>query len=73
MPTEAEGLSITSSPSDRSAAIGGCIAQIMQERPGISEQQAAAICISQADRAMGTRQSRQPGAVQSVAPVRREG
>lgn len=56
MPTPAEQLRIDASQQERGAAISSCISQILEERPGISQEQATAICIDQANRSMGTRE-----------------
>jgi len=56
MPTDAENLRIA------------CVSQIMTERPGINREQAVAMCISMADRAMGTREASQPEAVKRHTP-----
>lgn len=68
MPTDAEGLRIASSSQERNSAIGNCISQIMSEQPGINRDRAIAMCISMADRAMGTRESSQPESIKRHTP-----
>ena len=63
MPTKAESPRITSSQQERGQAISDCVSQTMSERPGIERDQAVAICISMADRAMGTKEGSRSDAV----------
>lgn len=57
MPTAANNLRIDSSGEERSKAISDCISQLHDEQPGVADDKAQAICIDQANKAMGTRAS----------------
>ena len=56
MPTHPSDLRITSTPEQRDEAVAACAQQVMSDQPGISKEQATAICIDKANKAMGTRQ-----------------
>lgn len=53
MPTEAENLTIHSTSEQQKAAISSCIAQQLKENPGMTQEQAVAICYSMASKATG--------------------
>lgn len=56
MPTPAESLTIQSGKEARQQAVSACVVQLVGE--GRSQEQAVVICISQADRSMGTKELR---------------
>lgn len=53
MPTMAEGLTPQSSDAQVTAAISDCVAQQLREHPDMKQDQAVAICYSQARTATG--------------------
>ena len=55
MPTPAESLTIQSDKKARQDAVSACVAQLIGE--GTPNDQALAICTSQADKAMGTKEA----------------
>ena len=58
MPTDADKLTIHSTPAEHRAAISSCISQTMTENPGMEQAQAVAICHEMARKATGHGASR---------------
>lgn len=52
-----DDINIRSNPEQRSQAIAACIQRVMESDPNIPQDQARDICIDQADKSMGTRES----------------
>lgn len=52
-PTAAEGLKVESSKDEMNVAVSSCISQLIKENPTMKNDQAVAICMSMARKAMG--------------------